>query len=145
MINYNTDTATILAISDHLSICSNNFIPTLTNRVDIFKYAKKIRKFANTFEAWYKNDLIGLNAIYLNDTQTKIGFITNVSVDNRFNKLGIGVQLLKLSFEYAKNRGFERLILEVHPLNVNAIHFYLKNGFCELKNTPDYLIFYINL
>ena len=132
-------------ISEHFHKCSSLFTPTLSEKVNIEEYAKKIRLYAHTFEAWIENSLVGLNAIYLNQTEQKTGFITNISVDSQIMGLGIGKIMLQQSLEYAKNIGFEFINLETHISNHKAISFYLKNGFSIFLCNEEYILFQIKL
>ncbi len=144
-IIYKLNTATTEHINEHLQKCSMLFVPTLDTTVNINEYANKIRNHAHTFEAWVAEELMGLNAAYLNQIEQKIGFITNVSVDLQLQGLGVGNQLLKNSCLYAKNLGFTHINLEVHSLNKKAFHFYLKNGFTVLHENKEYIVLQIKL
>jgi hypothetical protein len=77
---YRTQTANIQNVSKHLKRCDSTFIPTLSSRLDIDDYAKKIIENAQTFEAWTNDELIGLVATYCNSSDRVTAFITSVSV-----------------------------------------------------------------
>lgn len=60
------------------------------------------------------------------------GEITNVAVDPEKRKGGIGSGLMKEFLLHAREKGVERIVLEVRKSNVPAIGLYRKTGFEEL-------------
>ncbi len=60
------------------------------------------------------------------------GEITNVAVDDRYRRKGVGEALLRHSIEICKKRGILRLVLEVRYHNEAAIRLYGKMGFSEV-------------
>jgi len=110
------------------------FNPPLSSQVtSIEEYIMKLKNNAVIFEAWDNNELVGLVAAYLNNYETKIGFITSVIVSQKYQKQGIAKRLLKKAVEFAKDKGFEEFHLKVHRENIGAINLYKKNNFSEDK------------
>ena len=136
-VDYKIKTASREGIVEHLNRCANSFIPPLHTYVDIQKYAEKINKNAITFEAWDKNTLVGLIAAYFNDENTKIGFITNVSMVKEYQGLGIASKLLLLTIEYGKEHNFRIIRLEVNKINQKALTLYKRNGFVEKQQNVN--------
>lgn len=60
------------------------------------------------------------------------GEITNVAVDDRYRRKGVGEALLRHSMEICQERGVLRLVLEVRYHNKAAICLYEKMGFSEV-------------
>lgn len=116
-------------IVQHLFQCDANFLPALSERLDILSYAHKIASLATRFEAWSGKTLTGLLAVYCNDHACKVAFITNVSVLPEWQGQGIASQLLEQCLRYLRMLGFERIDLEVHECNLGAIKLYEKMGF----------------
>lgn len=116
-------------IEKHLFECSNSFIPPLESYVDISAYSEKIKKFAISFEAWSDSRLISLIACYLNDDINKRGFITNVSTIPTFQSKGIVSHLFQNLIDYAIDKEYVSISLQVNKMNTKAISFYLKKGF----------------
>lgn len=137
MIVYKIKKSTQKDLLLHLQKCDDLFVPKLSSKVDLVAYAQKITDYAYTFEAWHEADLVGVVASYFNDFETKTSFITNVSVLQVFNNLGIAKELLKMAKEYAVKRGFQKIKLEVHPNNDKAIQLYTKNDFKITTQNPD--------
>ena len=116
-------------IVNHLLHCDTDFIPPLSDRVDIDTYAHKITNKSMRFEAWDNEILVGLVAIYCNDSEHRIAYITSVSVLPEWQNKGIASQLIKQCVENVKSTSFELVELEVNSDNLAAIKSYEKNNF----------------
>jgi ribosomal-protein-alanine N-acetyltransferase len=136
-VYYKIKTASCEVIIEHLNRCTNFFNPPLHTYVDIQKYGEKIDNHAITFEAWDENTLVGLIAAYFNDENTKIGFITNVSMLKEYQGLGIASKLLLLTIEYGKEHNFRMLRLEVNKINQKALTLYKRHGFVETQQNEN--------
>jgi ribosomal-protein-alanine N-acetyltransferase len=128
-VRYTVDAATDAAIGAHLRRCDADFVPRLSERLDVVRYAAKIREKASTFEAWSGDELVGLVAAYLNDPAGEEGFVTSVSVEARFQGSGIGDALMHNCIRRAQDRGFGRIGLEVHASSKRAVALYRRHGF----------------
>ena len=136
-IQFREGTATKEEIRGHLEQCDADFRPNLSSKVNIEQYATKIRSRAQTFEAWLRNDLIGLVAIYLNDRTTRTAFVTSVSVSRQFTGRGIAAALLGRALERARQTGMVAVRLEVGTTSVDAIRLYTNLGFAEIACTAE--------
>lgn len=137
LIDYRLNSATKADIVEHLVGCDNDFVPRLSQRVDIKDYAHKIINNAVRFEAWAGTKLLGLVAAYFNDQVTRIAYITSVSVLKEFTGNGIGTCLMSQCLGFAKKSGIERIRLEVACNNLSAIKLYEKSGFViDRLNAP---------
>jgi ribosomal protein S18 acetylase RimI-like enzyme len=117
----------------HLKKCSDNFIPPLASKVNLDEYAQKLADRSITFEAWDENNLVGLVATYFNDLENRIAYITNVSVEKEYNGRGIANELVKRCIEYAKEKDFQNIMLEVSENNTGAIQLYKKFKFAIVQ------------
>lgn len=111
-------------IYSHLLECDQSFIPPLSKRVNILEYSQKLHSKATTIEIVQNEKLIGLIAAYLNKTDLKIGFISNISVLPSHKGLGYGKMMLKYCVQYMKSNGVLEVHLEVDSRNSAAIHLY---------------------
>lgn len=127
-VEFHLNKATAPVIIEHLLHCDDNFIPPLSQRVLIKDYASKIAKKAMQFEAWSGDRLIGLVAAYC-APNTRIAFISNVSVLKSRIGEGIASSLLCHCIEYASASGMKQINLEVARDNIAAIKLYEKIGF----------------
>lgn len=137
-ISYKTKTASAKDILDHIYQCDDDFIISLINRLNIEEYVQKLINKAITFEAWYKNELIGLVATYYNDDVDFKGYITSVSTIKSYTGKGIANILLKNCIEYAKSNNFIEIHLEVEKDNLKAISLYNKYGFSIIEESQTY-------
>ena len=136
-VEYLSNKATEAEIADHLSRCDADFVPHLSGRVDINDYARKIANKAVRFETWFCDTLVGLAAVYCNDQEKRIAYITSVSVLKAWTGKGIAARLVGQCVEHAKISGMRQISLEVASGNAPAINLYKKIGFVAGKaNAP---------
>lgn len=142
-IKFRIQTATEADVLLHLKACNADFIPPLSQKVDLSQYAAKLFSNALTFEAWDNNLLAGLIAAYFNKKPS--GFITNVSVLNQYKGFGLASQLMLNTIDYAKTNGFTDISLEVNANNAAAVALYEKYNFHKSDFNTDSLIMKLNI
>lgn len=120
--------------------CSNDFIPPLDEKVNLEEYSKKLFEKAITFEAWEARHLVGLVAAYFNDPEKNSGYITSVSTNNKYSGEGVAKLLLKRCIDYAGEKNFKEIKLEVSGKNDKAIQLYKKFDFAVIETRNDSLI-----
>ena len=116
--------------------------------LDSTKNLDEVRKrHDDILERWVS---ISIHKIYLafedGDSKNPLGFIWIVTNNEQFTGVpycfvmdigiregsrrhGIGTELMKKAFEYARSIGYDRVKLMVNGKNMNAIRFYRKLGF----------------
>lgn len=127
--------ATVADIGRHLLACDEQFVHSLSKRVDIYEYSKKIYSQAERFEVWVGNSLVGMLAAYCNDLTHRVAYITSISVLNNWQGKGIALQLLNRFMDYAQQKGMHRFQLEVEKKNKRAIGLYKRSGFTAVDET----------
>jgi ribosomal protein S18 acetylase RimI-like enzyme len=145
LIRYCINEADLEKISKHLNVCNELFTPWLDSRRDIDEYANKIFSNAKKFEAWEKEVLVGLVAVYCNSVDKKKAFITNVSVISNFKGLGIAEKLMRQCIEYVELIGFKSLCLDVSLDNSKALALYKRCGFVVELNHGHNMSMILNL
>lgn len=130
-IDYRINKSDAVSIKRHLLRCDELFNPKLSSYVNIQEYSEKLFKKAINFEAWHNNVLIGLVSVYFNDLNSKVVYISNVSIEADYQKHGIAFFLLSMAAVYGVNLGFVKIKLEVYRDNTKAIILYKKLGFEE--------------
>jgi len=133
-LKYTKGRASEQDIYAHLVQCNESFIPRLEERVDIQEYSKKIAEKAVTFEAWSGDSLAGLVAAYFNEPKGQIGYITSVSIMKDYMGMGVASTLVDLSIDYAREHGFETIMLEVAKGNEHAVQLYRRLLFREFED-----------
>lgn len=137
--------ADINQLVEHLESCDHDFSPPLSQRTDLTRYADKLFTQAECFEAWVSGELVGLVAIYLNDEEEELAFISNVSVLRRWQGNGIASHLLRESLSLARKRRFNVACLNVNAANSAAITMYEKAGFRHQNLTGETLTMKLDL
>lgn len=120
-------------IAAHLRACDDTFVPTLSSRVDIDEYAQKLAARSRRFEAWSNGVLVGLLAVYCNDLDGRIAYITSVSVMPVWRGHGIASRLIARCVENAAALGHMAIELEVGTRNEAALGLYEKHGFLPVR------------
>ncbi len=138
-----TNQANAVQIAAHLHACDHAFIPPLSERVIIGDYAHKITDRAVRFEAWADELFVGLLAAYCSDNQSRVGFITSVSVLPGWQGQGIASQLIEKCIEHARGLGLAGIELEVDIDNRAAIRLYEKYNFSTDKTCRKSAIMYL--
>jgi len=119
------------------------FFPKMFETTDLLmEYVEKLKNNAEIFEAYDDDALIGVVAVYLNNMQTKVGFITSVIVDKKYHRNGVANQLIKALISSEKLKLFRAIDLYVYKDNMIAINLYKKHGFtinndqhsCKIKD-----------
>lgn len=116
-------------IERHLVSCDFLFKPSLSSRLRIPDYAKKLYLKACCHECWFGSTLVGLISFYHDSQEVEGAYITNVSVCEEHQARGIAECLLKNALVHMSNVGTERVTLEVSSNSEKAISLYRKYGF----------------
>lgn len=138
--NYIIGKATEQDIYCHLMKCNNDFIIHLQDKINIREYSKKLSEKAITFEAWSEDTLVGLVAVYFNDSHGQTGYISNVSTIDTYTGKGIASALIDLSIDYARRHEFKTISLEVEKANVLALRLYKRFQFKEVEEGPTEIL-----
>ena len=129
-----------LLIQDLLHEISDEFVPPLRESVDIEAYAEKIVNNANILSIIDAGKLAGFMAVYCNDPSKEIAYGTMLAVSNSHRIYGIGPQLIKMTVDYLKKRGFRRFSLEIYKNNPRVIILYKRLGF-SFENETEKSVF----
>ena len=142
---YLSNKASPAEIAVHLSQCDAHFVPSLSARVKIEDYANKIATQATRFEAWSGGNLVGLAAAYCNDQETRVAYLTNVSVLREWMGKGVAESLLSQCFKHAAAAGMRQVSMEVGEGNTPAIKLYKKFGFVAGNENGAFVGMTLNL
>lgn len=83
--------------------------PSLKFRVNLELYSRKLAQYAYTVLMKDNDTEIGIAAVYTNDLDSKVAFITLIGVHVQFQKSGYGNILLQHCIEKAVNAGMEKI------------------------------------
>lgn len=139
--NFRSNSASAHDLTTLLRECDAQFVPRLSQRVDLDSYATKLFNHAELFEAWAATAFVGVVAAYMNNESSRCGFISNVCVLPSHGGKGIATQLLAMCKQKMIDSGLGAVELEVSPNNFAAIRLYEKNGFqCIAKSNESWLM-----
>jgi len=122
------------AVESHLRECDERFSPPLSARVDLGDYACKLASRSDRLEVWRGSRLVGLVAAYLNNQETRQGFISSVSVCPEFEGRGLASELMRKCVQLARENNCRSLELEVGDGDQRTQAFYHKHGFALSGN-----------
>ena len=112
----------LLATDDYLK-------PTLSSRVDLNNYSKKLIDSATLFVARENKRLIALSAAYVNKAP-KESFGTYLCVKKEYQKESmIGPDLVLDFINYCKKAGSSGIRCVIRKTNVPLVKFYMRLGF----------------
>ncbi|MCJ7432738.1 MAG: GNAT family N-acetyltransferase [Anaerolineales bacterium] len=77
--------------------------------------------------AWHQETIIGTGALIPKSNNT--AEIVRMSVATDLRQKGVGTRILQRLCEYAKSRGYQRIVLETTDTWHEAIEFYKRFGF----------------
>ena len=101
-----------------------------------FKY-RDLRKYFNPLQSYFIYRIYKLTSPKIKDDVLRID---SIAVDKSSRGLGIGTQLINKVFEFANNKGFNEVILEVINTNPKAKALYERIGFKEKKIVRYYFL-----
>jgi len=125
-------------IEQVLLMFDNSFPRPLSERLgNLRNYAIKLAESAVVDTVTFENKIAGFSAYYCNDTSGKQAFLTQIAVAGSYRGMSIGNILLETCIETSRQKGMERLILEVDDDNVAALKLYAKYGFTNMKKASE--------
>lgn len=127
----------LLRIKKYLDEVNLQF-PNELNISNISEYAEKLNQNAEIyFLVNNDNKDIGMCAIYTNDYENKIIYISSISIKKEYLSKGLGQVLLDHIFTLKDKYNMDYIKLEVKKNNTKAINFYKKNGFQIITEKED--------
>ena len=120
--------------SIYSSIVRNDFF--------LIELSKKFSKYAEFYCLKQEDEPIGYIAFYDNNQETKVAFLSMITVSKEYQGQGLGNRLLNKMIEVCRIKGMNSITLEVDKTNENAIVFYEKHGFSKISKESNISFFY---
>ena len=117
----------------------DEFIPSLSSQMNIVEYIDKIIKNAVIIPIYVMGRMEAFIAIYCNDYDSYIGYLTMIIVRKGYRSKGFGKLLVNSAIDLLKELKFKKLRLEVFKSNNKAYLLYKKLGFEVYKENSDSL------
>lgn len=133
-ISYQLNKVKLEELYTYLSRRDQEFTPSLSSRMDVYAFAKKIYSFAHIYSA-HLDQILGVCAVYANDFDTKEAYITNMSIHPDYYGSGLAEKLMNFSLDNLRDLEFRSIKLEVAKNNQRAIEFYHKMNFTVTKES----------
>lgn len=121
---------------DKIRILSNSVIKT---KFSTRKFEKILSIFPDLcLTAVLGNDIVGFLIATLSNDNIKNCTLYAMGVESKFMGHGIGAKLLNRLIFILRKKKVEIINLHVRESNVNAIDFYEKNGFKQVKKVKNF-------
>lgn len=108
---------------------------SIADKVNLLEYAEKVINRAIFFVARKDSNIIGMNIVYMNDSQNRNAYITYIHVKEEYRNRGIGKKLLLAAINQARSNKFTTISLEVRKENINAKNLYSRLNFRIYQET----------
>lgn len=105
----------------------DDFTPRLSARICVENWVSKFFPIADIIYAKDEEAIIAMIVVYANDMISRKGYITFIGTSSKYRSLGIGTELLNISFDIMKKRGISSV--ELHTNNEKAAKLYMRCGF----------------
>ena len=125
--NYRIEKLSYNTFLSFIKDVEKDFVPPLLERIDVETYYNKTNKYAAFIECYDDNELAGLLISYVNNKETRKGFVTFIAVKECYRGNGIAGNLLDKACELAKRNGMT--VLGIDTNHIIARDCYIKNGF----------------
>lgn len=138
------DEDTYQNIVEYLKITDKDYDIPMSMLVNLEDYAQKIVSRAVTVAALENDEIIAMANFYCNDTESKIAYVTNISISRFAQGKGYHFKdLLYAVLKIAQKAGMKKLAAETTDRRVLILH--KRTGAIELKREEiDGVIHYYN-
>ena len=148
LINLNNNSEHLESLIKYFKLLNNSFEPRLDTYIDIEKYAQKLLENAHVVILKDDDEFIGLYALYVNNFDEKIAYLSSIGVLEQFKGKQYSTRLIEDAISRAKITGMHQIKLEVMTKYDRAINFYKKFNFqlySEDTNNPTTVYMYKDL
>lgn len=119
------------------------FMEGIVGRSNYEEIFDKIDRYAIFLGVYEAEDMVGYAALYANDAENKIAYISMIGVLDNMQGKHIGSELINKCIIEATKRGMNSIRLECMNDNKNAISFYEHMGFCYERDCSENSKYYV--
>ncbi len=113
-----------------------DFLPKLSERVDLVAYAQKLVDKAEMYVAHEGGTILGMVAFYLDRLKDQ-GYLTFMGVSEAARARGSGSALLQICIDSVREAGLRYLRTQTWSTNERALNWYVANGFRVTGQAAD--------
>lgn len=128
---------TIEELKQSLREIDKDFVPSLSERVNIDEYAGRMMSRAMFVVERDQNKVIkGMVAVYVDDEKSPNGFITHVATNKEYRNQGVAKRLMVRTMSYCQKAG--KTGVDLCTYNPVALSLYKKLGFEVVSQSADH-------
>ena len=126
-----------LQIKELLEDIGEDFIPPLSDTLNIEEYSKKMSHKSTIFSVYDEGKLVAFMSVYCNDLENKIAYGTMLAVVKTHRVYGLGPNLIKTTVDFLKKKSFKVFRLEIYKSNPRVITLYKRLKFQIVQETEN--------
>lgn len=127
---------TLEELKQSLHDIDKDFVPSLSERVDLDEYAERMMSRAKFVVERDQNAVVkGIVAVYVDDEKSPNGFITHVATNKEYRNQGVAKRLITKTMAYCLKAG--KTGVDLCTYNPAALSLYQKIGFEIVSQTSD--------
>ncbi len=116
-------------VLNFINSVEKNFPASLSERIDIGIFTKKILNRAIILQALIDDEIIGLSSFYANDLENMKSYLTFIAVKSEYMNMGIAYRLIDEMLLILRKRGIVTVEAITDSGNIAARGLYEKMGF----------------
>jgi lipopolysaccharide/colanic/teichoic acid biosynthesis glycosyltransferase/GNAT superfamily N-acetyltransferase len=127
---------TLDELKQSLHEIDKDFVPNLSERVDIDEYAERMMNRAKFMIERDQDAIIkGIVAVYIDDEKSPNGFVTHVATNKKYRNQGVAKRLMIKTMDYCKKAG--KTGIDLYTYNPIALDLYQNMGFEIVSQSPN--------
>ena len=113
----------------YLELIDDSFSPSLSDRINLDVFAEKLIKHGEIISIVENDDVLAGIGFYANDQNEYQAYVTFISVNKQYRRLGYADKLINEAMVVAKEKKMKKMALSVKKDNIGAVNLYKKHGF----------------
>ena len=126
-----------------LNLVSNDFVPPLLTRIDVYQYFSKINTYGRCIQCRYRGQLVGLIIFYCNNFDAVKAFVTFLAVLPEFRGKKISSTLIKKACKYAKDNNKTLIAIETNNEHAKDCYLHLDFSIINSEELSKYTRYYM--
>lgn len=132
-------------VFEYLQKVDKDFPQPLSDRVDLFEYAKKMIDNGIVVLEKDRDKIMAMGVVYANDYDTGEAYWSMLSVCSEYSGRGLGKKIMNKICDICKEKGFKIVTLHTNISNTVAFRMYENRGFKVCERDGDRVKMSLNL